>query len=375
MRTVRPNANRVRQHRGLDGRRRRLPLPTRVLLGLSVLALGGAVFLTATGSIGGIVGTLGAGFANALGRLVATPAPTQAVVVVTGAPVIAQPAAAYVNTSTVDLKIYVPQDVIGQSGAKVRIYLALQGLAPAPIQEVDVSSSATLTVAVHLTKGRNDFTATVVNAGVESDPSPVVTMFLDQTPPHVTIKSPKNGSTVNDPSGNLTLKGVTEANATLVGLDDQNGVSVTVTAADDGTFQMVIALAPGTNTIHINATDLAGNQSTTDLSYLEGSGQITASLRSSVYLISISHHPSSIKLTVTVTDSTGAPVVGATASFVLQIPGLGPISGSATTGSDGRASFTTPLNGTMNVGNGQATVLVTDSGVQSTDRVALTFVK
>src|SRR5260221_14693797 len=45
-RAVRPETQRVRQHRGLDARRRRLPLPTRLLLALSVLALGGAGFLT-----------------------------------------------------------------------------------------------------------------------------------------------------------------------------------------------------------------------------------------------------------------------------------------------------------------------------------------
>ena len=63
---VKPKTARVRQHRGLEARRRRLPMPTRLLLGLSVLALAGAVFLTATGGIGSVVGALGAGFASAL---------------------------------------------------------------------------------------------------------------------------------------------------------------------------------------------------------------------------------------------------------------------------------------------------------------------
>src|SRR4051794_35047188 len=90
-----PRTQRTRQHRGLDARRRRLPLPTRVLLALAVLALGGAVFLTATGGIGPIVGTLGAGFAHAIDRLIATPVPTESVLVATDSPIISEPDSAY----------------------------------------------------------------------------------------------------------------------------------------------------------------------------------------------------------------------------------------------------------------------------------------
>lgn len=373
-RNVRPKQTRVRQHRGLEARRSRLPLPTRLLLVLSVAALGGAVFLTATGGIGPLVSTLGAGFASAFGRLVATPVPTQAIIVATGAPVIAPPDSAYTNQDTVPLKIVIPADVVGLADAKVKLYLALQGLDPAPIQEVAVGSSASITMQVKLTKGRNDLTATIDRSGVESDASPVVTLFLDQTPPKVTIKSPKNGSTVTDPQ--LTLKGTTEAQATIIARNDANGVNVTATALPDGTFTVILALEPGTNAIHLDTTDLAGNESVTDLSYTQGAGKLAANLSASLYRIKISSHPSSLQLTVVVTDPTGAPVVGATAAFTLTIPGLDPISGTAVTGTDGRARFTTPLVGTLQVGNGTGVVLVTDATYGSTsDHVAFTFVK
>lgn len=373
-RNVKPKTARVRQHRGLEARRRRLPMPTRLLLGLSVLALAGAVFLTATGGIGSVVGALGAGFASALDRLIATPAPTQEVIVATGSPIISSPDSAYTNGDTLDLRIIVPADAAASTGAKVRIYLALKGLKPTPIRDVPVSSALTLTVPVDLTKGRNDFTATIIRGGVESEPSPVVTIYLDKTPPKVTVTSPKTGTTVDGP--NVTIEAKTEANATIVGRDDANGVSVTAVAGADGAFEVVLPMAPGTNAIHLDVTDQAGNASTTDLSYLQGSGKMTANLASTVYRISVSNQPSSLRLTVIVTDPTGAPLAGSSAAFTLQIPGLAPISGTATTGADGRASFTTPLVGKIDLGNGQATVLVTDPVFgETTDHVGLTFVK
>ena len=374
VRTVRPKATRVRQHRGLETRRRRLPLPTRLLLALSVLALGGAVFLTATGGIGPVVSTLGAGFANAFGRLIATPVPTPAIIVATGAPVIAPPDSAYTNEATIPLKVIIPADVVGLADAKIKMYLALQGLDPSPIEEIPVGSSASVTIPVQLTKGKNDFTATIDRSGVESDASAVVTVFLDQTPPKVTVKSPKNGTTVAEPQ--LTLKGTTEPQATIIGRDDANGVNVTVTALPDGTFTVILPLEPGPNAIHLDTTDLAGNQSVTDLSYVQGAGQLSANLIASLYRISVSHHPGSLQLTVIVTDPTGAPLPGASAAFTLLLKGLAPISGTALTGADGRASFTTPLVGTLQVGTGAATVLVTHPVYgQTTDHVALTFVK
>ena len=339
-----------------------------------MLALAGAVFLTATGGIGPIVATLGGGIANAFSRLVATPVPTEAVIVATNSPIISQPDSAYTNEDHIQLRVTVPNDVVGQANAKIRVYLALEGLDAAPIQDVAVGETVSEVVNVELTPGRNEFTATIIRSGVESEFSPVVIVFLDKTAPKVTVTAPKNGSTVNEP--NALIQGKTEAHATLVGRNDANGTSVTVTSANDGTFQFTLPLEPGTNAIHIDATDLAGNRSTTDLSYIQGSGEIHANLSASIYLISISHPPSSLKVSVIVTDPAGAPLQGASAFFTLAIPGLDPISGSSTTGADGRASFTTPLIGKMTVGKGAVTVLITHPVFgQTTDRLALNFVK
>lgn len=372
VRTKKPDPYRVRQHRGIEGRRRGLPLPTRLLLGLSVVALGGAVFLTATGGIGPLVSTLGASFSGALDRIAATPVPSASVIVATNSPIINPVASPYSRDKTIDLKVTVPSDVVGTPNAKVRVYVALQGLEPAPVSEVAIASLVTIAVPVDLIKGRNDFTATIIRDGVESEPSPIVRIILDQDPPKVTVRSPKPGSTVDGQVAKII--GSTEAGAYLIARNDANGISISSAAGPDGSFSIILQLEPGTNAIHITATDVAGNSSTSDLSYVQGSGQMSANLSASLYRISVAHPPGSLQLTVVVTDPTGKAVPDATAFFTLQIPGLGPISGQATTDANGRASFTTALVGKMTKGNGQATVLVTHPLFgQTTDRVGLAF--
>jgi hypothetical protein len=99
-------------------------------------------------------------------------------------------------------------------------------------------------------------------------------------------------------------------------------------------------------------------------------------LSASIYRISVAHHPGSLQLSVRVTDPLGMPLPDASAFFTLQIPGLAPISNQLVTSFDGRATFTTPLVGTLTTGGGVGTVLVSHELYgQSTDRVTLTFVK
>jgi hypothetical protein len=364
--------HRVRAHRGIETRRRRLPLPARALLSLSVVALGAAVFLTATGGIGPLVASLGTSLDAALGKLTATTLPSASVVVATDSPIIAAPEHPYTNVADATLHITVPGAVIGTT-AKVRVYLALEGLALAPIMEVAVSSTTQLQVAVHLTKGRNDFSATVVRDGAESPEAPVVTIVLDQDPPKITIASPKQNATINDAT--VTIKGSTQVGSDILAHNQANGASVTGRAAADGTFTLSLPIDQGANAIDIRATDPAGNEATLTLTVKQGSGDMIARLSASLYRISISQ-AKSLQLRVVVTDPSGAPLAGATAYFTLQVPGLGPMSHTVQTDASGRASFTASLVGPMTTGNGLATVLVSYTGFgDTTDRISLTFVK
>lgn len=369
-----PDRRRVRTYRGLDARRKRPPLATRTLMVLSVLVLAGAAFVAASGGIGPLLSTLGAGFTSAFGRLTATPLPSATDLIPTDAPRIASPAQPYTNVERVDLSVSVPVEVVGDPGAKVRIYLALEGLEAAPVVDVPVGTTSRMTIPFDLTAGRNDISATLFRGDEESEPSPIVTYILDQDPPRITVTSPKNGAAIDSPD--VTIKGTTQAGTSLVALNAGNGTSISSVAAKDGTFEFGLPLAPGTNQIKITGTDVAGNVGDGTLKLIQGSREMGVRLTASSYRISVAKHPSSLQLVVLVTDPSGSPLRGAQAFFTLQIPGLAPISNELTTGADGRAVFTTPLVGSLTTGGGLGTVLVTsDLYGTSTDRVTLTFVK
>lgn len=369
-----PDRRRVRGHRGIEARRRRPPIATRTLLALSVVILAGVAFVAASGGVGPVLSSLGSSLGSAFGRLTATALPSATELIVTDSPRIASPLQPYTNVKMVDLSVSIPAEAVGDPTAKVRVYVALEGLQSAPVVDVPVGTTSRMTIPFELTSGRNDISATLFRGSEESDQSPIVTYILDQDPPKITVTSPKNGAAIDTPD--VTVKGTTQAGTSLVVLNAGNGTSVSSVAAKDGTFEFGLSLGPGTNDITITGTDPAGNVGTAKLKLLQGSVKMSVRLTASTYRISVAKHPASIQLVVLVTDPSGAPLAHASAFFTLQIPGLAPISNSLLTGSDGRAVFTTPLVGSLTTGGGLGTVLVTsDLYGTSTDRVTLTFVK
>ena len=369
-----PDRRRVRQHRGLDARRRRAPLVTRTVLALAVAVLAGGVFIFASGGIGPVLGTLASGFGSAFGRLTATSVPAESFIPPTDSPRITPPEQPYTNTKAVELEVSVPIEVLGDPTARVRIYLALEGLESAPVVDVPVGTTSRMIVPFDLEEGRNDISATLFRGAEESDVSPVVTWFLDLTKPKITLSSPKDGAAIKQRE--VEVKGKTQARSTLVARNERNGTSITSAANKDGAFEVALPLASGTNEIVLSVTDPAGNVATKKITVIQGSDELGARLTASRYNVSVSEPPASIQLVVVVTDPGGEPLEGATAFFSLQIPGLAPISNEVVTGPEGRAVFTTPLVGELETGEGDATVLVSHEEYgDSTDRVTLTFVK
>jgi hypothetical protein len=339
-----------------------------------VVLLAGGVFLLASGGVGPTLTALAGGFTNAFNRLVATPVPTASDLPPTDSPRIEAPVQPFTNEAEVDMNVSVPVAVLGDPNAKVRIYLALEGLQAVPVLDVPVGTTSRMSVHFTLTEGRNDISATLFRGDAESEHSPSVTWILDLTPPKITIISPKDGADVNTP--NATIKGSTQGGSTVIARNPANNASITTVAGRDGAFELGLPLVPGDNELTIGVTDPAGNSATKTLKLTQGSTEMRVRLTASLYQISVAHHPSSIQLNVLVTSPTGDPLPGATAFFTIQIPGLAPISNQLVTGADGRARFTTPLVGTLQKGTGVGTVLVTSETYgESTDRVTLNFVK
>ncbi|HEX6867594.1 MAG TPA: Ig-like domain-containing protein [Candidatus Limnocylindrales bacterium] len=358
-----PGPTRIASHRAID-RPGGLPVYWRIALVFAVVFLGALVLYAGVGGVGmlarGVSSTLG-GFVS---DVTSTPSPKATLAVVADSPSLAQPEEPYTALGTVDLVVTVPGGLTGSSDHRIKIYLTLPEQAPTPIAEVEIADAPKTVIPVELAKGINDFTVSIVGPGGESDPSAAVRYVYDSAPPKITISSPKNNSIVNGKA--VKIKGKTQARTTLLARNAANDSSVAGTAGADGTFELSVALATGVNKITITGTDPAGNESETTLTVRRGSGKLTASLTSSDYRIQRKELPQAVTLSVTVTDPDGLAVDKADVTFTLSIPGIETVTLDGETNKSGKATFKTTVPKGAELGQGNATVLVTTEDFGST---------
>ncbi len=341
-------------------------------MALAVVALGLGVLYVGMGGLGKVVGAVGSTVGGFVEGVTATPTPRPSVVVISDAPSVQAPEEPYTRSSSTDLVITVPDEVVGQPNQLLRIYLALKDQVPAPIDEVPIAGPTTI-VPVTLTKGVNDFTVTILGPGGETDPSAVVRFIQDQAPPKITIASPKNGAIVNRKA--IEIKGKTQGRTTLIARNATNGASITGDALADGTFSLTIAITSGVNRITIQGTDPAGNVSEVPLVVKRGTGKLTVSLSASTYQIRRNRLPESIRLTARASDPDGRPLADADVTFTLSIPGIPTITAEGKTSASGVASFRTTIPKGADVGQGSATVLVSSKEFGSTEDYTVITIK
>jgi hypothetical protein len=343
-----------------------LPLAVRLILAFAVVALGAVVLIAATGQLARLVATVGSAVGGVVDDVMATPTPSPTAVPVLGSPALVSPVEAYTNLPTIDLTGTVPSDVVGRSGYRVRIYLALKDQQPAPITEVPVGSTSSVTVpSMTLAKGINDFSATIVSdTGLEGEPSAVVRYVYDTSIPKVALTSPLDGATVNGET--VELIGKTQSRSTLTARNEANNASINGAATGDGTFRLTLPIAKGPNGITITTTDPAGNTGSLTIGITRGSGALDATLTASGYRFSASKLPKALTLTTVVTDPDGQPLEGAAVTFTLSIPGVPVLTQDATTDATGAAVFKTTVPAGATVGTGPATVFVVTEALGNT---------
>jgi hypothetical protein len=201
-----------------------------------------------------------------------------------------------------------------------------------------------------------------------------VRYVLDQGEPPIKLESPKDGATVNRRS--VDLQGKTQGRSTMQARNRDTGDSIGGTAEADGTFSLALPITRGTNRIRITSTDPAGNTSTLDIDVRRGSGELAASLSSSIYKISRKDLPAQIRLIATVDDPDGKPLKDADVTFTLSIPGVKTVTADDVTDSNGRAVFVTTIPKSADRGGGSAAILVrTEDFGRTTDQVVITIRK
>jgi hypothetical protein len=368
-----PATTRLAGHRPIQ-RGGGMPWIIRLALIAAVLALSAGILYVGARGFGVVVGGVGSSLSGFVKGVTATPSPSPVVDAISAAPTLDQPSEPYTSEATVDLVVTVPASLIGDTHHRIRLYLTLPGQQAAAITEVPIADTVkTVIPGIQLTDGVNDFYVTITGPGPESDPSAVVRYIFDDTPPKITITSPKNNAVVNGQA--VTIKGKTQARSTMLARNDANGSSVAGTAESDGTFTLSVALATGVNKITITGTDPAGNTAQAIVTVKRGTGKLAVSLSSSTYNIKRSRLPEPVTLTGIVTDPDGHALAGANVTFTLSMPGIPTVSIDTTTGSDGTATFKTTVPKGADVGQGSATVLVTTQAYGSAQDYTVITIK
>ena len=354
-----------------------IALPFRLLMGLAVVALGGAVLIAASGGFGKVAAAIGSTFDGFVTDITRTPAPSPTELVAADAPTLEAPDEPYTNQPSIDLVGTIPSAVVGAEDTKIRIYVAIGKGDPGIVIEIPVGSSPRFLVpGVALSAGTNAFTATIVGpTDIESERSAAVIYILDKTKPKITISSPKPNATINARSVKIT--GLTQGRSTLTAKNLSTNATVTGEADNKGTFAITVPIGTGTNTIEITATDPANNANVATITVRRGTGKLVANVRASFYQVRLSKLPEAVTLTVTVTDPDGRALPGANVTFTLAVPGVPAIASSVlSTGADGTASFTTTIPKGATVGQCSVTAIVQTAAFgDTTDRTSINIVK
>lgn len=372
-----PSGTRLAAHRKV-ARGPGLPLAARGILVVAVVVLIGAVALIGSQGIGPVVAGISKAVDGVVTRIGATPVPPSPTPVpVSDAPVIVPPEEPYTRAETIDVAITVPRAVTGSTDHLVRLWVTLTDQEPTVVGESGIGITPTVVIPdIPLGRGRNLFHATIIGPSTESEPSEPVAWVLDRARPPITIGTPRvDGAVVN--RSVLAVAGKTQARSTVVARNEANGVTASTKAANDGTFEVPVALAAGTNGITLRVTDPAGNTNTVVVTVIRGSGRVQATLSASAYRFRASRLPDAVEFSLTITDPDGRPMVDALVLFTITIPGLEPIvSSELPTGGDGIAVFATTIPRGATPGGGLVSVLVTTREFGTiTDRQVLTIVK
>jgi hypothetical protein len=249
-----------------------------------------------------------------------------------------------------------PSGVAGSSEFTLRIYVGDE-----QVDEVPVPPTADfLVAAVPLVEGVNEIAAAVVGPDGEGPRSVPIVVTLDTEDPALTISAPKSDSRVKPAVKVVTVKGKTQAGATVSVRNGNTGGSASVEAGDGGAFEVEIGIADGTNALTITAADPAGNETTKAVSILRGSGKLTARVAVSPERVKASRLPEPLTVRAVVADVGGKRVPRATVVFSLSPPGQPTSTYTTETNASGVALWrlTLPKAGTVK-GAGLVTVAVT----------------
>lgn len=151
-------------------------------------------------------------------------------------------------------------------------------------------------------------------AAAAASPTPTA----DAKSPLIHISRPDPGSVVY--GATETLRGRTEAGATLTVTDENLGSEIDATVERDGSFEAELTLQLGENTFTLSSQDAAGNRGSALLVVTRAMSLGSVMLSVSAADIDVNQLPTALDVTAAVRDENGASLSGAEAIFSLSPP-------------------------------------------------------
>lgn len=273
-----------------------------------------------------------------------------------GRPTLSEPDAPITAAATITVSGTLPQDLLEQSGAIIRIIITREDGSEITGAEITMPKTAGFDVAkVPLAAGDNVIEAVVVVNGVEGTRSAPITVVRDTSAPSLTITSPTPGEIMNGDS--VTVTGKTDKDIDVQVRNETTGTIESGRSTTKGAFSIGITLRDGTNVLTITATDGAGNQTSksVELSTTASVGRISIILNPGTIILSTRKD---FLITATATDSTGAPAANVRVCMYVTATGAPPSAPVCVTSDvNGRAAWTYAFPNNFNTeGRGLVTV-------------------
>ncbi len=283
-----------------------------------------------------LVFLVGAGIAFASGALdrrpVAGDGPARGTAPPPPAPALLAPQPGVTRLEAIDISGTLPAGLRAGTGYRLRIFVN-----DVLARERGLPDQADFTLNdVPLSEGDNEITAALVGDGAEGDRSPPVAIVRDSTSPAIRITQPPEGATVY--GATETLRGRTQAGASLEVTAVRSGEKLIAAVAEDGRFDAQLPLRMGANTFALHSEDPAGNQASTRLVVTRALSLASLSIMVSVTELAVADLPSTANIVAHVRDEHGRASEGAQVTFSLSPPNRGTTTYRATT-TQGEASW------------------------------------
>jgi hypothetical protein len=230
------------------------------------------------------------------------------------APQILAPEQLLTRENSIDLTLLRPTGLDGASDYTLRITVngETERERPLPAQEQFVIAG------VALAEGENSIRAALVgDAGVGAT-SPAITVTRDTAAPVIRVTRPEPGTTVY--SATFSMRGRTEAGATLDVVDVATGAALETSIDPDGRFSTELTLALGNNALLLSSRDPAGNTASTNIVINRADSLAALTLTVSDDRLKAEDLPQRLVATVYIQDERGQPVDGAQVTFSVSPP-------------------------------------------------------